>query len=274
MNIIQQPSVKEIVSKVWDGKINLRVKCSGQGDPVIFLHNASGLRWDSFIEQLARNFTVYAIEHPGTSEGDPDAIDEVRDLWELVLIYEETIRSLQLKTAPICVGTSVGGMLAAELAACFPSLFSKLALVAPAGLWREDPSPREWLTSDPASMPQRLFRNLSTATVAEYLAPPEDPEVAFKQRANAMWSMGCTGKFLWPLPDRGLRRRLHRITAPTLVLWGAEDDITPTAYAHDFGGAIKGSTVKIVPESGHVVQIEQREAVVAHIIEFIGHPQS
>lgn len=269
MSATESVDVKEIVRDVAGGQLKLHIKHDGTGDPVIFLHNAAGPRWDPFLRQLALSRTVYAPEHPGTTDGDPDAIDRVHELWDLVLIYEEAIRSLGFDRPPVCIGASVGGMLAAELAATFPNLFSKLVLIAPAGLWREDPAPREWLTSDPAKMAQRLFLDPSRPTVADYLKQSDDPEIALKQRVQAIWSTGCTGKFLWPLPDRGLRRRLHRIEAPTLILWGSDDDITPAAYAQDFGEGITGSVVKLIPDSGHVVQIEQRETVIKHVLNFL-----
>ncbi len=268
MSVQNEIEIQNIALPVWGGKLKLNIKRGGNGPPLVFLHNASGPRWDAFLDELSRTHTVFAIEHPGTSDDDSDAIDHVHELWDLVLIYEEAIRGLQLEE-PVVVGASAGGMLAAELSASFPALFSKVLLIAPAGLWREDPAPREWLTSDPGSMPGRLFKNLSNEHVVNYMTPPNDPAVALKQRVRATWSMGCTGKFLWPLPDRGLRRRLHRISAPTLIIWGADDDITPTVYAQDFGQAIAGSSVKIVQDSGHVVQIEQRDAVVAHVLDFL-----
>ena len=41
------------------------------------------------------------------------------------------------------------------------------------------------------------------------------------------WALACTGKFIWPLPDKGLKKRIHRISAPTLIVWGRQDGLTP-----------------------------------------------
>ena len=261
--------LEDNVHEVWGGRLQMHVKHAGSGDPVIYLHAAAGPRWDGFLEEIAARHTIYAPEHPGTSAGDPDAIDQVTELWDLVLIYEETIRSLGLPGPPACVGASIGGMLAAELAASFPALFSKLVLLAPAGLWREDPAPHDWLSSPPEELPQRLFLDQSRATVQDFLRPPDDPDEALDRQIGAIWSMGCTGKFMWPIPDRGLRRRLHRISIPTLVLWGIDDDITPSLYAQDFGDAIAGAVVKVIPDSGHIVQVEQRETVAKLALAFL-----
>jgi len=80
---------------------------------------------------------VYAPEHPGTSPGDPQAIREVQTYWELLLIYIELAGKLGLER-PVAIGQSFGGMVAADLAASFPRLFSALVLLSPLGLWRDD----------------------------------------------------------------------------------------------------------------------------------------
>ena len=131
--------LQETVFDVWDGQLQMHVKHAGTGEPVIYLHAAGGPIWDGFLDLVAARHTVYAPEHPGTSAGDADAIDRVSELSDLVLIYEQTIRAMRLSAPPACVGSSVGGMLAAEPAASFPTLFSRLVLLAHAGLWREDP---------------------------------------------------------------------------------------------------------------------------------------
>jgi pimeloyl-ACP methyl ester carboxylesterase len=269
MSTATRRQLQDTVHEVWGGQLQMHVKHAGSGDPVIYLHAAGGPEWDGLLEELAVSHTVYAPEHPGTSAGDPNAIDKVSELWDLVLIYEETIRALGLTSPPACIGQSVGGMLAAELAASFPTLFSKLVLLAPAGLWREDPAPHDWLSSPPEQMPQRLFLDQSRPAVQEFLRPPDDPDEALERQIGSIWSMACTGKFMWPIPDRGLRRRLHRIAIPTLVVWGSEDDVMPSAYAQDFGEAIAGAVVEVIPDSGHVVQVEQRDAVVKLVSGFL-----
>ena len=53
-------------------------------------------------------------------------------------------------------------------------------------------------------------------------------------RVRLMWALGATGKFLWPIPDKGLKKRIHRVTAPTLLVWGKEDRLVPPVYADEF----------------------------------------
>ena len=58
--------------------------------------------------------------------------------------------------------------------------------------------------------------------------------------ADSMWAMGATGKFVWPIPDKGLKKRLHRITAPTLIVWGREDRLISAVYAQEFADRDRG----------------------------------
>src|SRR2546428_9090439 len=54
-------------------------------------------------------------------------------------------------------------------------------------------------------------------------------------------------KFVWPIPDRGLKKRLHRITAPTLVLWGEADRANPLVYAEEWQRRVKGAAPSRLP---------------------------
>lgn len=87
--------------------------------------------------------------------------------------------------------------------------------------------------------------------------------------ADSIWALGTTGKFIWPIPDKGLKKRLHRITAATLIIWGAEDSLIPPVYAQDFAAAIADSRVEIVPGAGHVPQWEQLDAVKPLVLDYL-----
>jgi pimeloyl-ACP methyl ester carboxylesterase len=80
------------------------------------------------VSRLAASCTVYAPEHPGTTVGDPDSVQHLDNLWDLVLYYYEILDQLGLQSVPI-IGHSFGGMVAAELAANNPERVSKLGSV-------------------------------------------------------------------------------------------------------------------------------------------------
>src|SRR5690348_1712947 len=116
-------------------RLTFQVKVAGSGEPLVFLHPAGGLTWNPFLDALAERFTVYAPFMPGT--GESSGIDQVRDLWDMVLGYYDLFDALGLD-APNVVGHSLGGMIGAELAANDQSRVSRLVLICPPGLWRED----------------------------------------------------------------------------------------------------------------------------------------
>jgi len=203
---------------VWNDDLTLRFKVRGSGAPLVYFHSAAGLAWDPFIERLSQDYTVYAPEFFGTSAGDPYAIHRIDELLDGVLAYKQAIRTLRL-TGAVAVGQSFGGMLAAEMASHFPDLFSRLVLLDPVGLWRDDrPVANPWATGQD-ELPPMLFADPTGPAAQAFLTPPADPEEAITAGASMVWALGCTGKFCWPIPNRGLAKRLHRVAAPTLIVW-------------------------------------------------------
>jgi pimeloyl-ACP methyl ester carboxylesterase len=81
--------------------------------------------------------------------------------------------------------------------------------------------------------------------------------------------MGVAAKFWWPIPDRGLKKRIHRITAPSLVIWGAQDGIISPEYAHDFARLIKNGRAEVLDNAAHVPQLERYDVVPAMVGAFL-----
>ena len=99
--------------------------------------------------------------------------------------------------------------------------------------------------------------------------PPDNPEDAIAAIVGLTGATGCTSKFVWPVPDKGLAKRIHRIQAPTLVVWGKEDALVSSAYAAEFGRLIEGSRVEILDDCGHIPQLEQPERTFALVGDFL-----
>jgi pimeloyl-ACP methyl ester carboxylesterase len=248
------PQISQEAVDLWGGRLTMRVNVAGAGAALLYLHPAGGLAWDPFLSRLATRYTVYAPELPGTSAGDPYAIHAVDELSDLVLVYEELVRRLGL---------------AAELAALNPGITDKLVLLDPLGLWREDTPIANPIAAAPHELPGMLFHDPAGAAARAFLEPPADPDAAAAATAAMVWALGCAGKFLWPVFDRGLRNRGHRITAATLIVWGEQDALIPAAYAAEFQALIPDSQVVLVPECGHIPHVEQLEHTSAAVSEFL-----
>lgn len=262
-------SGREEIVPVWNGALKIHVRIQGSGPPLVYLHPAGGLVWDSVLDRLARTWTVYAPEHPGTS-ADHGAINEVQTWFELLMMYEQLLRELKLEK-PVVMGQSYGGMMAADLAAIYPDRIGKLVLLDPIGLWRDDaPIPLMKLVSSmPEQIPAQLFHDVTCEGARSLFTPVADAETNIRIGAAFVWALGCTGKFFWPIADHGLGRRLHRVTAPTLVIWGKQDALVPVVYAEEFARRIANAKLALIDNCGHIPQLEQPAQTLAHIKEFL-----
>jgi len=248
----------------FEGKVTV----GGDGPPVVYFHTAGGPRWDGFLDALAERHTVYAPDHPGLGATAREAIYDVGDLWDLVLIYDELIDNLGLGDAPL-IGSSFGGMVACEVAALRRDRVPKLVMLDPIGLWRDDAPIADYIMMSPTDLVATLFEDTEAPQVKEFLEMPEDPDALATAIADSVWALGTTGKFVWPIPDRGLRKRIHRVTAQTLIIWGEHDRLVSPVYAQEFAQLIPGSRVEIIEGAGHVPQWEQLDAVRPIVLEFL-----
>jgi pimeloyl-ACP methyl ester carboxylesterase len=253
----------EQIIELQGGKWKTRVLSAGAGEPVVYLHGAGGLVWDPFLDGLADRYRVVAPEHPGS--GVSQGVEHLEDLLDLVLYYSELLDALQLPTATL-VGHSFGGMVAAEIAATNPERVRRLVLLAPIGLWRDDHPVPDISAIPPGQLAGMILADPDGPAAAALTMPdPGDPEALFQ----AAMTMASILQFIWPLPDKGLARRLYRVKAETLVVWGAQDRLVDPAYGQDFTAAIADSRLEIIEGAGHLPQIEQRAAVLSAVTAFL-----
>ncbi len=253
---------------VWGDRVQIRVLSKGRGPAVVFFHGPWGLAWDPFLDELARSFTVYAPEHPGTSPGRPDDIYHLDGVWDLTLCHDELLEQLGLASAAF-VGHSFGGMVACEVAAAHPHRASRLVLIDALGLWRDDAPIPNWMLMPHGDLAGHVFGDGDGEAARRMFPVPEDPEAQVMARVALQWAMGATGKFLWPIPDKGLKKRIHRIQAPTLVVWGQEDRIVPPVYAVEFARHIAGARVEVVDRAGHAPHLDRPEPVARLVRSFL-----
>ena len=240
----------------------------GEGPPVVFLHGGGGLVPDDpLLVGLARSHSVLEPLAPGFA--DLADLHEIQDVHELAMHYDDLFEALGLDGVPV-IGHSFGGMTAAELASHYPRRVSKLVLIAPVGLWDEDHPVADFFAALPHELPGLLFADTSHPTAQAMVAGEGEPDV--EALIPIVRGMTTLAKFLWPIPDRGLSRRLRRITAPTLVVWGEQDALAPVEYADDFVAAIADARKLVVPGAGHMVLLERVEEVLGAIDEFLRSP--
>src|SRR4030095_211978 len=232
----------------------------GSGPDLVFLHAAGGVTAeDPFLGALAKTHHVYAPLIPGY--GDSEEAPEIRDMLDFTLHTWDVVAALGLKD-PVLVGHSIGGMSAAEMASVQPNDVSRLALIAPAGLWDDEHPIADLFATMPYEMPALLFHD-AEAGAAMMTAGRNVEAPGFLQAylvTNAR-QLGMAGRILFPIPERGLAGRLYRIKARTVIVWGDSDRLVPPVYAHGFKKGIAGSELVSIPEAGHMVTLERPQAV-------------
>src|SRR5262249_19985204 len=215
---------------------------------------------DPLLAELAGHHRVYAPLVPGY--GDSEECPEIRDMLDFTLHTWDVVEALGLKD-PILVGHSMGGMIAAEMAAVQPNDISRLALIAPAGLWDDDHPIPDMFAVLPYEMPALLFHDaVAGAAMMTAGRNVEDPNFLQTYLVTNARQLGMAGRILFPIPERGLQQRLYRIKARTLLIWGDSDRLIPPVYAHGFKKGIAGSELVSIPEAGHMVTLEKGDQVI------------
>ena len=236
----------------------------GSGQALVLLHGAGGITAeDPFINALAEHFHVFAPLLPGY--GDSEECGELRDMLDVTLHYWDVVDALGLKD-PILVGQSMGGMIAAEMAALCPHQVSRLALICPAGLWLDDHPIADIFSTLPYEMPALLFHDAEAgAAMLTAGRSVDDPGFLQAYLVQNARQLGMAGRLLFPIPDRGLAQRLYRVKAKTILVWGDSDKLIPPVYAQAFKSRIAGAQLVSIPEAGHMVALEKTRETVAAI---------
>jgi pimeloyl-ACP methyl ester carboxylesterase len=243
----------------------MRMLTAGSGDPLVYLHGAGDLgEWIPALSALAEHHTVFRPDHPGFSGSDdcPD-IDSVHDL---AFFYLDLLDELGLDRVTL-LGNSLGGWLAADLATIEPSRVSKLILVSAAGIRAAEPAPDMFLLSA-AELAELTHHapDARAAAVAQAQQRADDP-AAFERYLR---NRAATAHLGWNpyLHDPKLPRRLHRVTAPVLIMWGAHDRLLPASLARQWSELLPAARLEIIDEAGHLPLVERADAAVAAVRAF------
>lgn len=258
---------------VSNGRFAVEVCEEGSGPPAVFLHGISGLHWNRVLDGLAGRHRVIAPRHPGFGDESQEELDTVHDL---VYAYLDLLDAMGLEGVPL-VGHSLGGMIAAELAAADPRRFTSLTLLAPMGYFHVDNPTFDFFACTPKELAAAFFadpegdaaQNSGEAGLMRMVAAGVESETGqelvetYLERSK---TLATAAKYLWPIPNRGLHKRIHRIKAPTTLIWGKQDKVVPPAYAKDFLDAIAGTHLVEIDQAGHELLLEQPEAVTKAVL--------
>jgi pimeloyl-ACP methyl ester carboxylesterase len=241
----------------------IRLMRGGTGAPLLLLHGGGGAGiWLPCMARLAKKFDVIAPEHPGFGASDtPEWLDTIADLANY---YLEFLDELDLRGVHL-VGSSLGGWIAAELAVRNSSRLASLTLIGAAGIHVDGVEQFDTFLSSDEQRIRAMFhdQDLAEAVVASS-ERPELEDAALKNRTT-------TARLAWQPRnnDPQLRKWLHRIKVPTLLVWGADDRLFPRAYADAYQQLIPGAKLAIFPQCGHLPHVENGDAFAAELESFI-----
>jgi pimeloyl-ACP methyl ester carboxylesterase len=248
---------------------------AGSGDPIVYLHSASGETTNPALESLAADHTVYVPVFPGF--GESEGLDQIDGVEDAAFHLLDVLDALGLP-APVVIGLSLGGWLAAELATRAPERVGRLVLVSPVGLRIEGAPVPELFGRRPGELAEDLYADQShpMAQVMHALDQWVGDATRIGNLPTGMLmplvqSMAATAKLGWNpyLHNPKLPGRLRRITAPTLVVAGAADRFTPRAHADAYTAGIAGARLVVIEGAGHMVPMERPEELSAAVREFL-----
>jgi pimeloyl-ACP methyl ester carboxylesterase len=258
--------------KVW-------VLEDGRGVPLLYLHGFADVHsvkegWMTFHEQLARRTRLIAPAHPGCSQTDENQdIDTIEDV---VFHYLEVLDALKLTQFDL-VGHCIGGWIAAEIAARHPEKVRKLALIGATGLFVEGALIGDlFMMAQPergssyAGLRQMLFATENEPKALE-LFPDGVGDLEDELRRYQMLRFGSRIGFKPPyFYNRPLRNRLHRISAPALVIWGEDDHMVPRSHGETYARSIPGARdLKLISGAGHSAHVEKPDMTARMVLDFL-----
>lgn len=228
---------------------------------VAYLHGMLGTAPEQpFLTELdKRGIRAVAPTLPGFS-GTPPA-EDWRGLIDWIGELSAIIDRLGLAGCR-AVASSLGGMLALELAAIRPEAFTELILIAPLGLWDDEEPIADVVGATPRSQRDLLVKQPERLACFYEDTPGLDQEQAIEEKVARYVSRTTMAAMLWPIPEFGLKSRLHRIRCPVHLVWGEDDRVVPRSYAERLrAGLPRVAGLHLVPEAGHLAEWDQPEAV-------------
>ncbi len=244
--------------------IELEVLRRGAGRPVLLLHGMDSVSPAApYLDLLGRHAEIIAPSSPGFGHSPrPDDFDTI---YDLVHLYLALLDELPYDKVTL-LGLSFGGWLAAEIAAASSHRLDKLILVDPVGIkigGREQRDILDVFNTNPAEVKRRSWHD--EARAPDFDAMSDDELVVHARN----WEALCLYAWHPYMYNPQLKQWLGRIRVPTLVLWGAGDQVVTPDYGRAYAGLIPNSRFELIEGAGHYPEQEQPERFVERIAAFL-----
>jgi pimeloyl-ACP methyl ester carboxylesterase len=246
--------------------VDLELFEGGDGPPILLLHGGGSgfVPEHPYIALLSARHRLIAPSHPGFGKSSlPDWIDAVDDI---AYIHLELLDRLGIDHVDV-VGCQFGGWVAAELATKTPGVVRRLVLSGPPGI-KLGPIDRLDFP-DIFAMPQSALEPLMFHDPQRMRMDPShmtDEQLAIMLRNRETLTLLSWEPYMH---NPKLRHRLHRITAPTLLLRGESDGLVSADYLAGYAKLLPDSRIGTIAAAGHVPQLEQPESFAAKVLQFL-----
>lgn len=239
----------------------------GAGTPLVLIHGIGGDAddWAFCLDALSHSHRVIAVDLLGFGRSGKPHIDYT--IAGFVEMLDRFLRPLAIERATL-VGHSLGGWIAAAYALNFSSKVEKLVLIDSAGIWGDMTGlPVDLHVSTLEHMReifQFLFYDKSLAT---------DALIEFAYAQHLERNDGCTIHSILQNTRDGRERLdegISELQPPTLILWGEQDAMIPLAIGRRIHELVRGSKLEVIPQCGHLPNLEKPAELVRHVLEFVG----
>lgn len=239
---------------------------AGEGPPFVYLHSTLGESslWLPFYQAWAKQFRVLVPTHPGF--GQSGGFEQIDTIEDMAFHYVELFDALGLDEV-ILGGVSLGGWIAAEFAVRWPERVRKLWICDAPGLWTDDAPLGDLFRAlhDRDALRRLLFHDPDghMARLVIQDQPDDDKLLAAYQNMTAL------ARLVWDRPyDPKLAGRLHRVRCPTLLLWGAHDQLVPPAFGAAYHKHIPHARMQRIADCGHLPMFEKEQEFVETVVNF------
>ena len=230
--------------------------------PLVLIHGAGGthLYWPPEIRRL-RGYCVYALDLPG--HGKSSTIDGQQSIGEYARYMVQWLESLRLRRA-VVVGHSMGSAIALALAIHHPEYVVGLALIGSGSRLRVHPDLLAYM-ADPTTYYKAIDLLVSYSFHAD--APQSLVEQASKRLVETRQSVLYGDLVACDKFD--VMEQLAAVTQPTLVMCGADDQMTPLRFSQFLASTIPAARLNVIPGAGHMVILEKPRLVADSLLAFL-----
>ena len=238
-----------------------KVLKGGSGPPLLVLHGGGGNPgWMPYHQALSEKFSVFAPSHPGyDSSQRPAWVSSITDVAHFYLGFMDALGLEQVSL----MGFSMGGWLAAEIAAMCPPKVKGMVLVNAVGIKPQVGEIAEVFMVSPEHTQKLAFYDVSKAPKLENFTPEEEA---------VRWSNREMGsRLMWRpyMHNPNLPEYLKLVKVPALIIWGRDDGIVPLNCGEIYHEVLEGSSLHVIDQCGHSPQVEKPQEFLDAALGFL-----